>query len=241
MRRVGGAGGSSLSPSSPPSPPPPSPARPPPFPPHRAPAFAKALVVLDLSRSGLAAVPPTASALTALTELRLRGVTAYPGTGFDWASLAACGASLRRLDISGCYVEALPVASLAALPHLKELVAQDVSLAAFDVPTAASLPRGLSLLALDRNRLPHLPAAALACLPNLEVATLTDNLAMQLGPDLGVLGGLPNLRVLDARKVSRGLCGARPWTARSMWNLARACAALEAAEPARDWAGVLLL
>jgi hypothetical protein len=124
---------------------------------------------------------------------------------------------------------------------LTELVAQDCSLASFDAPAAAALPPGLAVLALDKNRLPYLPAAALACLPNLEVVTLTDNLAMQLPPDLGVLAALPHLRTLDARKVSRGLCGARPWTARSMWHLARACAALETSVPSRDWAGVLLL
>jgi Leucine-rich repeat (LRR) protein len=210
-------------------------------PPGRAPTFGTALQVLDLSRSGLAALPPTAAGLTRLAELRLRGVTAYPGTGFAWASLAAVGASLRRLDVSGCHLEALPVTALAVLPHLTQLVAQDCGLAAFDVPTAAALPPGLAVLALDKNRLPYLPASALARLPNLAVVTLTDNLAMQLPPDLGALAGLAHLATLDARKVSRGLCGARPWTARSMWHLARACAALEASVPARDWAGVLLL
>lgn len=138
-------------------------------------------------------------------------------------------------------MEALPVFALAALPRLTELVAKDVGLASFDVPTAAALPPGISVLGLDNNRLPYLPAAALAHMHCLEVCTLTDNLAMQLPQDLGALSALPHLRTLDARKVSRGLCGARPWTARSMWHLARACAALEAAEPARDWAGVLLL
>lgn len=247
LRRAasGGGGSGHSAPASPLSSFPPSrascPTPPPPFPPALAPTFAASLQVLDLSRSGLAAVPPTAAALTRLVELRLRGVTAYPGTGFDWASLAACGASLRRLDVSGCHLEALPVAALAALPHLTELVATDCGLTSFDVPAAAALPPGLAVLALDKNRLPYLPAAALAALPALEVVTLTDNLAMQLPPDLHLLAGLARLRTLDARKVSRGLCGARPWTARSMWSLARACAALEASKPARDWAGVLLL
>ena len=64
---------------------------------------------------------------------------------------------------------------------------------------------------------------------------------MQLPPSLGALGSLRRLRRLDARKVSRGLCGGRPWTARSMWSLARAYEDLRAADPARDWAAVVLL
>jgi Leucine-rich repeat (LRR) protein len=260
LSATGGSGGGGQLPplsSSPPSPPPTpavrrggaatpasmatAPPRPPPFPPTLAPTFGTSIRVLDLSRSGLAAVPPAAASLTALTELRLRGVTAYPGTGFDWASLARTGHSLRVLDVSGCHLETLPIAALAALPFLRELVAKEVGLVSLDPVLSAGLPPGLRVLRLDGNRLPLLPAAALAALPALEVVSLTDNLAMQLPPDLARLAGLRHLRRLDARKVARGLCGARPWTARSMWHLARAYADLAAADAGRDWSVVLLL
>ena len=234
--------------------------------------------VLDLSRSGIKRLPSGAAALTSLEELRLCGVSSYPGCGFDWGTLRFVGRSLRRLDVSGSYLgdEALP-GSLERLPLLRELRACECGLTRLVVTTkkekkkeeiggsgeeekigeekviveeeeeetearaaARLLPR-VALLHLDGNRLALLPAASLAALPRLRAVSLVDNLPMQLPPDLGALARAPSLERVDARKLSRGLCGSRGWSARSMWNLARSYGELERAARGREWSSVLLI
>lgn len=226
--------------------------------------------------------------MTFLEELRLCGVSSYPGCGFDWATLAFVGGSLRRLDVSGSYLgdEALPE-SLEKLPLLRELRACECGLTRLVATTtkknkkktkkeeekekeeakgksgsrggaeaveseeeveeetearaaARLLPR-VALLHLDGNRLSLLPATSLAALPRLRAVSLVDNLPMQLPTDLGALARAPSLERVDARKLSRGLCGSRGWSARSMWNLARSYGELEAAARGREWSSVLLL
>jgi len=228
--------------------------------------------VLDLSRSGIRRLPSGAAALTSLEELRLCGVSSYPGSGFDWATLAFVGRSLRRLDVSGSYLggdgeEALP-ASLERLPLLRELRACECGLTRLvatkktkkkmvvkkegeeeeeeveeetEALAAARLLPRVAVLHLDGNRLSLLPASSLAALPRLRAVSLVDNLPMQLPPDLGALARAPSLERVDARKLSRGLCGSRGWSARSMWNLARSYGELEAAARGREWSSVLLL
>lgn len=212
-------------------------ALPPPRSPALPPASFSQLVrvrVLDLSRAGLVALPPGATALTSLVELTIRGASAYPGAGFAWDSLAHVP-TVRALDISESHLDELPSA-LAALPRLRALVADDCSLARL-----GACPPGLTSLSANGNRLAWLPAGELAAVPRLERASLRDNLAMQLPADLALLGALPSLSILDARKVARGVGGGAPWSARSMWALARAHAALARAAPGRDWSSVLLL
>ena len=211
--------------------------------------------------------------MTSLEELRLCGVSIFPGSGFDWATLVFVGRSLRRLDISGSYLGdgALP-ASLEGLPVLRELRACECGLtrlvatkekkerktakkegegegeeetveAEIETEAAAAarlLPR-VALLHLDGNRLSLLPAASLAALPRLRAVSLVDNLPMQLPADLGALAGAASLERVDARKLSRGLCGSRGWSARSMWNLARSFGGLEREARGREWSSVLLL
>ena len=91
--------------------------------------------VLDLSRSGIRRLPSGAAALTFLDELRLCGVSSYPGSGFDWATLKFVGRSLRRLDVSGSYLgdEALP-GSLEELALLRELRACECGLTRLVAP-----------------------------------------------------------------------------------------------------------
>ena len=194
---------------------------------------------LDLSRAGLAALPPSAAALTALTSLRVCGASSYPGVGFDWPSLAHAS-SLRYLDVSGSYMEELP-AVLADLPALRSLSACECGLVRLGARVAASLT-ALTSIALDGNRLALLPAAELASMPRLETASLVDNVAMQLPADLAALARAHSLTRLDARKHARGVGGrSPPWSTTSLWRLARAYPALAEAAPGRDWSAVLLL
>ena len=194
---------------------------------------------LDLSRAGLAALPPSAAALTALTSLRVCGASSYPGVGFDWPSLAHAS-SLRLLDVSGSYMEELP-AVLADLPALRLLRACECGLVRVGARVAASMT-ALTSIALDGNRLALLPAAELASMPRLETASLVDNVAMQLPADLAALARACSLTRLDARKHARGVGGrVPPWSTTSLWRLARAYPALAEAAPGRDWSAVLLL
>lgn len=75
----------------------------------------------------------------------------------------------------------------------------------------------------------------------LEQVSLVDNASMQMPHDFQRLGALPDLARLDMRKTSRSLGPNGTWSAGSMWAFAKCFAALEAAQPAKQYSSIILL
>jgi hypothetical protein len=75
----------------------------------------------------------------------------------------------------------------------------------------------------------------------LQRISLVDNAAMQIPADIHRLGALPDLALLDLRKTSRGLGPGGAWSASSMWAFAKCFAALQAAQPAKDYSTIIHL
>lgn len=87
----------------------------------------------------------------------------------------------------------------------------------------------------------YVPVAELEGMRQLVQVSLVDNASMQIPPDFHRLGALPDLARLDLRKTSRGLGPNGDWNAKSVWAFAKCFAALEAAQPNKEYSSIIHL
>ena len=151
-------------------------------------AVARGAVVLSLSRTRLAALPPSVAELAAtlvdldLSHNKLRKLPAAV------SALAA----LRTLDLQANFFASVPAAA-CALPGLRKLVLKKNKLLVLDVHIGCALSGSLQTLDVSVNAIAELPADLPAALPGLRKLLVGQNRLSDVGAELGALANLKTL------------------------------------------------
>jgi len=156
-----------------------------------------ALAELDLSSSGIVALPEGVGLLTRLTSLRCASCR-ITSEGADAPVVAGPGPPprLTDLELSSNRLTVLPalLAACLRLRHVR-LAGNDITLPDDDDEAALLLtPPALETLDLSSNRLTRVPAA-LASLPRLRLLALDNNAVRLVPPVLALAPALRDLRV----------------------------------------------